>query len=59
VHLDEIIERAERFTMPHLVLMHISQLYQPPEVPAILDARLPADLRARTQVLLPDGTWWA
>lgn len=58
VHLDEILERAERFTMPHLVLMHISQLYQPAEVPAILDARLPAELRARTQVLLPDTQWW-
>jgi ribonuclease Z len=58
VHLDEIIERAERFTMPHLVLMHISQLYQPGEVASVLDARLPPDLRARTQVLLPDSTWW-
>lgn len=58
VHLDEIIERAERFTMPHLVLMHVSQLYQPAEVAGILDARLPADLRARTQVLLPDAQWW-
>lgn len=60
VHLDEVIERADRFTMPHLVLMHISQLYQPAEVGPILDARLPPDLRARTQVLLPpDGQWWA
>lgn len=58
VHLDEILERADRFTMPHLVLMHVSQLYQPAEVGPILDARLPADLRARTQAILPDGTWW-
>lgn len=58
VHLDEVIERAERFVMPHLVLMHVSQLYQPGEVGGILDARLPAELRARTQVLVPDGNWW-
>lgn len=60
VHLDEIVERAGRFTMPHLVLMHVSQLYQPAEVGPLLDARMPPDLRARTQVLLPpDGQWWA
>ena len=58
VHLDEIVERADRFTMPHLVLMHVSQLYQPAEVAPLLDARLPADLRARTQALVPDGGWW-
>jgi ribonuclease Z len=59
VHLDEIIERADRFTMPHLVLMHLSQLYQPDEVAGILDARLPPDLRARTQAFVPDGHhWW-
>jgi len=56
VHLDEIIERADAFTTPNLVLMHVSQLYAPPEVLPILDARLPASLRARTQVLLP--TMW-
>jgi ribonuclease Z len=58
VHLDEILERASVFAMPHLVLMHVSQLYQPAEVAPLLDARLPPELRARTQVLLPDGQWW-
>ena len=53
VHLDEIIERAAAFTTPNLVLMHASQLYRPDEVDPILDARLPADLRARTQAFLP------
>jgi ribonuclease Z len=56
VHLDEIIERAGDFTTPNLVLMHVSQLYQPAEVAPILDARLPPDLRARTQALVP-GAW--
>jgi len=53
VHLDELIARAPSITTPHLVLMHVSQLYRPDEVEPILDARLPADLRARTSVLLP------
>lgn len=57
VHLDEIIERAGDFTTPNLLLMHISQLYRPDEVEPILDARLPPELRARTQVLLPNGPW--
>ena len=53
VHLDELIARAPTLTTPQLVLMHVSQLYRPDEVEGILDARLPADLRARTRVLLP------
>ncbi len=57
IHLDEVIEHADMFTMPHLVMMHISQLYQPADVSPILDARLPSELRARTQVLLPDAGW--
>ena len=57
VHLDEIIERADAFTTPNLVLMHVSQIYAPHEVAPILDARLPPALRARTQVLLPAGPW--
>ncbi|HVV83203.1 MAG TPA: MBL fold metallo-hydrolase [Kofleriaceae bacterium] len=53
VHLDELIARAPSITTPQLVLMHVSQLYRADEVEPILDARLPAELRARTQVLLP------
>lgn len=53
VHLDELIARAPSITTPQLVLMHVSQLYRPDEIEGILAARLPADLRARTQVLLP------
>lgn len=53
VHLDELIARAAAIVTPQLVLMHVSQLYRSGEVEGILDARLPAELRARTQVLLP------
>lgn len=55
VHLDELVARAPSIATPHLVLMHVSQLYRPSEVEPILDARLPPELRARTQVLLPPG----
>ncbi len=53
VHLDELIARAPSILTPRLVLMHVSQLYRASEVEDILDARLPPELRARTQVLLP------
>jgi len=58
VHLDEVIERAPRFTMPHLVLMHFSQVYRPDEIDGILTARLPADLRARTHAFVAEGSSW-
>jgi len=57
IHLDEVLARAGDFVTPNLVLMHISQIYQPREVAPILDARMPPDLRARTQVLLPAESW--
>ena len=58
IHLDEIVERADAFAAtPRLVLMHVSQLYQPDEVAPILDARLPPELRARTQAFVPPGPW--
>jgi ribonuclease Z len=58
IHLDEVIERAEQFDMPHLVLMHFSQLYRPDEISAILTARLPPSLRARTQAFAPSDSSW-
>lgn len=54
IHLDEVVARAADFVTPNLVMMHVSQLYQPADVAPILDARMPEDLRARTQVLLPE-----
>jgi len=58
IHLDEILERADRFQNQHLVLMHLSQLYRPEEVPRILDARVPAELRARIVPFAPArGDW--
>ncbi|MDB4955567.1 MAG: Ribonuclease [Myxococcales bacterium] len=58
IHLDEIIERAERFENEHIVMMHVSQLYRPDEVAGILDARVPAALRNKIIPFVPNGTSW-
>jgi ribonuclease Z len=58
IHLDEVIERAERFANRHVVMMHFSQLYRPDEIPGILDARLPPELRRRVVPFIPGGTHW-
>lgn len=58
VHLDELLEVADRFENEHLVLMHFSLLYSPSEVHAILEARLPPELWRRTIVFAPaTGPW--
>ena len=53
VHLDEWIERAERFENEAILLTHFSARYKPSDVRAILDRRLPAGLRERVTALLP------
>lgn len=58
IHLDEIIERADRFANEHVVLMHVSQLYRPDEVAEILDRRVPPKLRARILPFVPGTPHW-
>jgi ribonuclease Z len=58
IHLDEVIERAGSFANRHIVMMHFSQLYRPDEIPALLDARLPAELRPRVVPFIPTGAHW-
>lgn len=58
IHLDELIERADRFRNEHVVVMHVSQLYRPDEVAAILDARVPPSLRARMIPFVPTTPHW-
>ena len=58
IHLDELIERADRFENEHVVLMHLSQLYRPDEVSGILDARVPPGLRKRLNPFIPRGSHW-
>ena len=58
IHLDEIIERADRFENEHVVLMHVSQLYRTDEVAQILDRRVPPALRKRIIPFVPaEGHW--
>lgn len=58
IHLDEIIERADKFENEHIVLMHFSQLYRPDEISSLLDARLPPALRKRVVPFAPSTPHW-
>ncbi len=58
IHLDEIVERADRFENEALVLMHFSQGYKPDEVRDILGARCPPPLRDRLVAFAPRGRDW-
>ena len=58
IHLDEIIERADRFNNEHIVLMHFSQLYRPDEVRELLAARCPPALLERIHPLVPSHRVW-
>lgn len=53
IHLDEVIERAERFENESILFTHFSARYTPDDVRRILDRRLPAALRDRVTPLLP------
>jgi len=58
IHLDEIVERADRFENEHIVMMHFSQIYRPDEIAGVLDARVPPALRRRIIPFVPVGTSW-
>jgi ribonuclease Z len=58
IHLDEVIERADRFANDHVVMMHFSQIYRPDEIASILDARLPPELRKKVIPFIPIGGHW-
>jgi len=58
IHLDELVERADRFENEHVVLMHFSQLYRPDEIAGLLDARVPPSLRKRIVAFAPSTPHW-
>jgi ribonuclease Z len=58
IHLDELVERADLFLNDHIVLMHFSQIYRPGEIAAILDARVPPELRRRIIPFVPTTEHW-
>ncbi|MBI2804561.1 MAG: metal-dependent hydrolase [Planctomycetes bacterium] len=50
MHLDDFIERADRFKNELIVCGHFSTRYQGNEIRRIVDAKLPAGLRARVKL---------
>lgn len=52
IHLDELIARADQLQNEAILLTHFSARYGDAEVTRILDARLPASLKARVTPLL-------
>jgi len=50
-HLDEILDRGALLPPTNVVLCHFSARYEPADVAAILNARLPASLRATVRAL--------
>jgi len=58
IHLDELLERVSDFENEHVVLMHFSQIYQPREVHAILERRVPDSLRERLVIFAPKRGIW-
>jgi ribonuclease Z len=58
IHLDELLEAADRFQNEHLVLMHTSQIYSPREAREILQRRCPPQLWKRIVLFAPErGPW--
>jgi ribonuclease Z len=50
MHLDDFVERAGKFRNDMIVAGHFSTRYHPNEVRKLLDARLPAELRAKMKL---------
>lgn len=50
MHIDDIIERAEKFQNELIILMHFSTRYHTPQIEKTVMKRLPAALRERVQL---------
>jgi len=50
MHLDDFVERADRFKNELIIVSHFSTRYHPQEVRRILDAKLPEVLRERVKL---------
>lgn len=53
IHLDEVLDRADRFRNEAILMTHMSARYSAEEGERILDARLPPGLRERVTLLPP------
>jgi ribonuclease Z len=49
-HLDDLIERADRFKNELIILTHFSTRYQDKQVQAAVEQRMPAHLRERVKL---------
>lgn len=52
IHLDELAALADQLTCEHLLINHVSARHSPSEARRLVAERLPADLAARTQVMV-------
>ena len=52
MHLDDLVERADRFKNELIICAHFSTRYHPQEVRKLLDAKLPETLRQRIKLWL-------
>jgi ribonuclease Z len=52
MHLDDLVERADRFHNELIICAHFSTRYHPQEVRRILDSKLPSQLRERVKLWL-------
>ncbi|MDW8264874.1 MAG: MBL fold metallo-hydrolase [Gemmataceae bacterium] len=52
MHLDDFVERADRFQNELIICAHFSTRYHPNEVRRLLETRLPASLRQRMRLWL-------
>jgi ribonuclease Z len=50
MHLDDFLERADRFKNELIILAHFSTRYHPQEVRRLVEAKLPAGLRERVKL---------
>jgi ribonuclease Z len=50
MHLDDFVERADRFKNEVIVCAHFSTRYHPNEVRRVIEARLPAQLRDKVKL---------
>ncbi len=51
-HLDDLIERADRFQNELIIVAHFSTRYQPEKIQKIIDRRVPPALRSRLKLWL-------
>jgi ribonuclease Z len=57
IHLDEVIDRADRFENETILMTHFSTRYSRKQIASILSQRLPDSLRDRVVPLLPEPPW--